>query len=373
MKGNGNEERVATCQAQAAEHLKPVFSNRGNAPGKPATTSIFQVKVVTDVANAASEVVNAWRDPRRRAGDQALARNYPAPVAGEPVLDRRKQENALRALKPTRPGAKDARAGGVIHRVHNRFRGVKMDKQQRYRGEAFRREQQYLDAHPDVFGEINSSDPRKQLDAALSKLETAKDLQSARGRDAKGEKHRQQVLERDLRDHHMNPVAQFALGKLAGTPNIKALTPTASKFKGARLADSARAMAVAAVPHAALYTAAGFPADFTQQLTAAANAVQASIDVRRRKIADRKNAGSTIEEALQEARSSALMLSGLVGRTVRRGTPLHDEWSSVKRIVNIAVRANPGVVAPAANPGAVPPAANPNTHTAPAAQEDKAA
>ena len=65
---------------------------------------------------------------------------------------------------------------------------------------------------------------------------------------------------------------------------------------------------------------------------------------------------------------SALMLSGLVGRTVRRGTPLHDEWSSVKRIVNIAVRANPGVVAPAANPGSVAPAAHPTTDTAPAAQ-----
>ena len=168
-----------------------------------------------------------------------------------------------------------------------------MNKHQQYRGEALRREQQFLDAHPDVFGAVNASDPKQQLDTALAKLDSAVDFQLARGREAKGEKNHQDVLERDLRDHHMIPVTQFALGKLAGTPNIKALTPTASKLKGARLADTARAMAVAAVPYAALYTAAGFPADFPPQLTAAADAVQASIDARGRKVADRKNAGST--------------------------------------------------------------------------------
>ena len=168
-----------------------------------------------------------------------------------------------------------------------------MNKHQQYRGEALRREQQFLDAHPDVFGAVNASDPKQQLDTALAKLDSAVDLQLARGREAKGEKNNQDVLERDLRDHHMIPVTQFALGKLAGTPNIKALTPTASKLQGARLADAARAMAVAAVPYAALYTADGFPADFTQQLTTAADAVQASIDARGRKVADRKNAGST--------------------------------------------------------------------------------
>ena len=213
-----------------------------------------------------------------------------------------------------------------------------MEKVQQYRGEALRRVPQYLDAHPVVFGAVNASDTRKELDAALTKLDSAVDIQGARNREAKGEKNNQDVLERNLRDLHMMPVVRFALGKLAGTPNIAALTPSAGKLKGARLADAARAMAVAAEPYTALFTAATFPADFAQQLTDAANAIQASIDARRRKIADRKNATSSIEESLKVARSAALQVEAVVGRLVPRGTPLHDEWMSVKRVVDIASR-----------------------------------
>jgi len=213
-----------------------------------------------------------------------------------------------------------------------------MDKVQQYRGEALRREQQFLDAHPDVFAAVNASPVRKTLDTALTELDTAVDLQLARGREAKGEKNNQDVLERDLRDRHMMPISRFALGKLAGTPNIKALTPSASKLKGARLVDAARGMGVAAIPYADLFTAATFPADFAQQLTTAADAVQGSIDTRRRKIADRKNATSSVEAKLKDARAAALQIEGVVGRLVPKGTPLHDEWMSVKRVVDIAVR-----------------------------------
>ena len=75
MNAPGNEERLATCQAPTGEHLKPGFSDRENAAGKPAPTTTVQVKGVTDVVNAPSEVANAGRDPERRAGDQVLAWN----------------------------------------------------------------------------------------------------------------------------------------------------------------------------------------------------------------------------------------------------------------------------------------------------------
>ena len=283
-------------------------------------------------------------------------------------------------------GVKDARAGGFPIRVQNRFTEAQMDKQQQYRGEALRRAQQFLDAHADVFGAVNASDARKQLDAALAKLDSAVDLQLARDREARGEKHHTEVLERDLRDRHMMPVVKFALGKLAGTPNIKALTPSASQLKGARLADAARAMAVAATSHAALFKAAAFPADFAQQLTAAADAVQGSIDARRRKVADRRNATSAVEAALKDGRAAALQLEGAVGRLVPRHTPLHDEWLAVKRVVDIAVRAKKetaasavvGSIQPAWQAAPTPPASAtpavpaPATLTAPQAQEGPA-
>lgn len=259
-----------------------------------------------------------------------------------------------------------------------------MEKKQRYRGEAFRRIQQFLDAHTVIFGLVNSSEARKMLDAALAKLDTAVDVQLASGRDAKGERHNQEVLERELRDRHIMPVVKFALGKLAGTPNIKALTPSASQLRGAALVDAARAMALAGIPYAALFTAAAFPADFGAQLTAAADAVQVSIDARRRKVADRRNASSTVEAALKEARNAALMLEGIVGRLVPRGTPLHDEWVSVKRVVDVAVRSKKatsvvGSIHPEtaavteASSAATPSSAASATLTVPKAQEEKVA
>jgi hypothetical protein len=257
-----------------------------------------------------------------------------------------------------------------------------MRKKQRYRGEALRREQQFLDAHPDVFGAVNASAARHQLDTALTKLDSAVDLQLARGRAAKGEMELQGVLEGDLRDRHVMPVAKFALGRLAGTPNIRALTPSASQLKGAGLTDAARAMAVAAGPYAELFKAAAFPPEFIVQLTAAANAVQDSIDVRRRLLADRRNATSSVEAALKDARSAALMLEGIVGRLVPRGTPLHDEWQAVKRVVAIAVRPKKGAAVvgsiqrtpDVAGAGQSAPAVTaPSTVSAPKAQEEKVA
>lgn len=213
-----------------------------------------------------------------------------------------------------------------------------MKKTQRYRGEAIRRAQQFLDAHADIFGAINSSDARKKLDASLTKLDAIVDVQLSRERDARGEMQRQLVLERELRDRHMTPVTKFAKGTLSGVPNFAALTPSAASKQGAALVDAARAMAVAAQPYAKQFVSASFPADFAQQLTDAANALQGSIDTRRRKLADRVGATAGVEAAVKEARFAALVVEGAIGRIVHRGTPLFHEWQSVRRIVTAAAR-----------------------------------
>lgn len=121
-------------------------------------------------------------------------------------------------------------------------------------------------------------------------------------------------------------------------PEFAALTPSANNLSGARLADAALAMAAAAQPCAKQYSAAAFPPNFVQQLTDAANAVRASIDTRRRKIADRAGATAEVEATLKEARAAALMVGAAVSRIVVRGTPLFHEWTVVRRIVATATR-----------------------------------
>jgi hypothetical protein len=213
-----------------------------------------------------------------------------------------------------------------------------MKKTQQYRGEAFRRGQHFLDAHADVFGAVNSSSARTRLDEAITKLDSAVNVQLVRGREVRGEMQRQEVLESDLRDRHMTPVTLFARGQLAGVPNFAALTPSAGNLKSGRLVTAALAMAEAAKPLAEQFSAAAFPEGFIQELTDAAKALQDTIDLRRRKIADRGNATSAVEKALGEARSAFYMIAATVSRIVPRDTPLYNEWLTVRRVVGIGVR-----------------------------------
>ena len=207
-----------------------------------------------------------------------------------------------------------------------------MQKQQRYRGESLRRMQLVLDAHGDVVGAVNSSDARRQLDSAVARLGSTVSVQGARVREGRGEKQNQGTLEADLRQRHMLPVTKVARGKLATVPNIAALTPSASKLRGASLVKAAQAMAAAATPYASTFAAASLPADVAQRLTAAAAAVQASIDVRGRKKADRLQATAAIEDAIREGRAAALTIEGAVDHLIPRSSPLYSEWFGIKRI-----------------------------------------
>jgi hypothetical protein len=210
--------------------------------------------------------------------------------------------------------------------------------------------QQFLDAHGDVVGTVNSSDARRQLDAALVRLEATVSVQGARVREVRGEIRRQHTLEQDLRQRHMMPVTKVARGGLASVPNIAALTPSASKLRGAPLAKAAQAMAAAAEPFASTFATASLPVDFVQRLAAAADAVQASIDARGRKRADRQQASAAVESAIREGRAAGLMIEGAVDHLVSRGSPLYSEWLGIKRIQQANRRPQPGTPAAADQP-----------------------
>ena len=225
-----------------------------------------------------------------------------------------------------------------------------MQKTQRYRGESLRRMQLFLDAHGDVVGTVNSSDARRQLDSALARLGTTVSVQGARVREARGEKQKQGTLEADLRQRLMLPAAKVARGKLATVPNIAALTPSANKLRGASLVKAAHAMAAAAAPYASAFAAASLPADFLSKLTVAADAVQASIEARGRKAADRLQATAAVEEALREGRAGALTIEAAVDHLIPRSSPLYTEWLGIKRIQTANRRS--AAPAPSAPPAA---------------------
>ena len=238
-----------------------------------------------------------------------------------------------------------------------------MDKQQRYRGESLRRVQQFLDAHANVVGVVNSTELRAQLDAAVAALEPTVTVQDTRTREAVGERNNQRALEQTLQSDHMSPIAKFARAELAGVPNFRSLTPEARNQDGARLVQAARAMASAAAPHTATFIAGHFPADFLKQLTAAADAVKASIELRSEMHRQRVGATERVHTAITAGRLAIKRLDARVTRLVAGDAGLLAEWRVARRVVLSSSAAKA-----AATPPAPAPTASPATESAPAAQ-----
>jgi hypothetical protein len=226
-----------------------------------------------------------------------------------------------------------------------------MKTQQRYAGQSFRRVQLFLDSHADVVGAVSTSDARKQLDAAVTQLDATVEEQGARTRDVRGENSNLRTLTRDLKRRNMTPISKYARSKLAGVPNFEALTPNTSDLSGARLIESARAMAAAAAPYAKLFVAAQFPADFLAQLGTAADAIKKSLDVRSQKKLQRSGATKQVGAVIRSGRLAVTSLDALVTRFILGNERLTEEWRVATRIV-----AKPGVVRPTTATTTVPPA-----------------
>jgi hypothetical protein len=197
--------------------------------------------------------------------------------------------------------------------------------------QSFRRAQTYLDDNVSLLGAINTTEERKTLDEVVALLDGHTLALDAAKLETVGETNRKAQLDADLREVHMRPIATFAKAKLRGVPNFKAMT-TLGRFKGARRAAAARAMAQAATPYAAQFIAAQFPADFLDQITKAADAVDASIDIRSRKNIERVGAAEAVAGQIQRGRDAVGALSGVVLKLLAGNSQLLAEWNFAKRV-----------------------------------------
>ena len=81
--------------------------------------------------------------------------------------------------------------------------------------------QGFLDAHADLFGNINASDVRTRLDDIITKVQGRITVQLAGAHSARGETAARVVLEGDLRKGHMMPIAEFARARMKGMEEEK--------------------------------------------------------------------------------------------------------------------------------------------------------
>ncbi|HVT37498.1 MAG TPA: hypothetical protein VHE78_00500 [Gemmatimonadaceae bacterium] len=226
--------------------------------------------------------------------------------------------------------------------------------------QSLRRVQQFLDTHADVVGSVNTTDARQRLNTLVTRLAATVDEQGTHTRQSRGEVQRRQQLERVLIRKYMTPLAKFARAQLEGAPGFAALTPSGNDLRTERLVQSARSMALAATPLADILARAKFPADFVQQLTAAADAVKASVDASATTRVRRNGATRQVASALSQGRNAVATLDSLVSHIILGDDRLEREWRSAKRVMRPAT--SPASAAPPVTPA--PPAPVPASSTA---------
>ena len=234
-----------------------------------------------------------------------------------------------------------------------------------------RRVQAFLDANDSLFGSINKSSIRSELDTVVTELGAAAGDQAGGLVNARGETAKQRTLRLALRLNHMQPIASVAKLKLRTVPNFESLTMPSVNVRVAGLIAHALGMADAAQPYVQVFIDAGLPSDFLTTLTAAAAAVQASVDTRAKSLGKRANATGSLKELARRARTVYKALNDFVVPILSADVAhsgLLAEWRTTRRIT---LRPGPtiGVEQLARMLGGVPmpsTATSPTTRSAPA-------
>jgi hypothetical protein len=234
-----------------------------------------------------------------------------------------------------------------------------MQRTQFYVGQSLRQVQQFLSVHEGAVPSASASAAKRALDAAVAELDRAATGQGALARTVRGEVQRRAGLERTLLRKYVIPLVKFARASLRGAPEFASLTPPTKALRRERLVQTAQAMAVAAEPHVEALRAGQFPADFIDQLRAAAAAVQQSFDAGRSGRVRRTGVTKEIRAVLANGRRAVAALDALVAHTIVGDEALEREWRSAKRVQRRAAAEEESApeVAGAIMPAAMTPAA----------------
>jgi len=198
-----------------------------------------------------------------------------------------------------------------------------------------RRIQAFLDANDSLFSSINKAGLRSELDAVVTELGAAAGDQAGGRVNALGETAKQRALRLALRLNHMRPIASIAQLKLRTVPNFEALTMPDDRIRVAAQVAHAFGMADAAKPYEQVFIDAGLPTDFLASLTAAAMAVQASIDTRAKSLGKMAYATGSLTDLEGRARKVFKALNDVVvpivsGAAAKSG--LLAEWNTTRRV-----------------------------------------
>lgn len=230
-----------------------------------------------------------------------------------------------------------------------------MRQDQQRKLDSLYRSQDFRTMHADVLTSLKDSAAAKQVDDAVAGIRDQITAQGSADRALAGQTSRRQALAKDLVQTHMKPIAKFARANLRGVPDFSTLRKSGSANSPKPLVTSALSMAKSAAPYAAAMTAAGFPADTVEQLTAAANALDAATIERDNTRHHRVESTKNIATLLQDGREGVKKMDAVISKQFVANDAILAGWDSASR-----VNAKPGsvrkaVVTPPLLPGATVP------------------
>ncbi len=197
---------------------------------------------------------------------------------------------------------------------------------------AFRRIQEFLDAHADVLGAVANGDARKTLDSLVQDGHGQAATRNASAtiwlNATKELGHLRMVLMRD----HVYPLTELTDRYSKGTPVCSELGFRRGKLSHEQVYAKAMAIADAVEPDAAMYKRGGMKRHFLSDLRAAAEAMIDPLDERMESRRAYDVATKALKSTVRSARSIVRQLDADVRRALKDDPVLLDRWDRVKSL-----------------------------------------
>lgn len=199
--------------------------------------------------------------------------------------------------------------------------------------ESLRSVQAFFDANGVRLGGIANSGQRQKLDAMVVELEGHVGVQSGSALASKGATQKHQSLRVALLRDHMAKIATIAVAELPQVPELEVLKmPKGRTLSIERLRAAALGMAKAAAPYADVFVKAALPADFLDQLVAAANATIESVGTRKQNRVVTVGATKGLKATLSNARKTVRALDALVKSEFKNDPSMLAAWRTAMRV-----------------------------------------
>jgi hypothetical protein len=199
---------------------------------------------------------------------------------------------------------------------------------------ALRTAQQFLDAKAAALGPINTTGARAGFDASIDTITTLAELQERHRILVTGQRTDEQRLAKQFRRKNLRPIVEVARQKLPDEVDLLShLKAPRHSTNSTALAARGNAMADAVAPFTQTFLDAGLPADFAEQLKAAAGELAKAVSNKGTLRAGRRGATDGIGKAVSQARKAVRVVDALVKAHLKAEEPLVTEWRDAVRVI----------------------------------------